>query len=58
MKVEPRVTLSMGIASIWGDGANRPEDLMAIADHALYKAKEARRSRVCICAKAELLASE
>lgn len=57
-KVEPKVTLSTGIASIWGNGASRPSDLLAMADHALYKAKEAGRDRACICSTSEFYSAQ
>ena len=43
---EIRVTLSIGVAE-WRPEWSRAEDLVAAADHALYRAKEAGRNRVC-----------
>ena len=43
----PRVSASFGVSSL-GLGARRPSDLLRAADHALYVAKRAGRSRVCV----------
>jgi len=42
----PRLTLSLGVATFPGGGAN-PSELLATADAALYRAKAAGRNRVC-----------
>jgi diguanylate cyclase (GGDEF)-like protein/PAS domain S-box-containing protein len=39
------VTLSMGMASVTPDGDTRPEQLLLMADEALYRAKHAGRNR-------------
>jgi len=40
-----QVTLSVGVA-VWPGGGESPEDLLAAADKALYRAKQAGRNRV------------
>jgi diguanylate cyclase (GGDEF)-like protein len=40
-----RVTISCGVASLYRDGAARPQSLVARADHALWRAKLAGRNR-------------
>ena len=42
-----RVTVSIGVATISSPHANSPEELIAIADEALYRAKAQGRNRVC-----------
>lgn len=44
--VADRVTVSIGVATLLPDGSNSKEDLIAIADANLYKAKAAGRNRV------------
>jgi len=44
------VTISAGVASFPGDGANR-DDLMKAADAALYAAKQSGRNRVCLASQ-------
>jgi len=48
--VADRVTVSGGLATCQPDGATRPETLVALADEALYRAKDGGRN--CICAAA------
>ena len=43
-----RLTLSMGVA-FYPDDAAGPEELLRLADEALYRAKEQGRDRVCFC---------
>lgn len=43
----PRVTASFGVAALVPDGANSREQLLALADAALYAAKRGGRDRVC-----------
>ena len=43
--VAGRVTLSIGIATLIPDGHNSPQDLIGIADAALYRAKSGGRNR-------------
>lgn len=40
-----RVTMSCGVASLYKDGAPRPDSLVARADHALWRAKLGGRNR-------------
>jgi two-component system cell cycle response regulator len=42
-----RVTVSIGVATIPSPRVNSPEDLIALADEALYRAKAQGRNRVC-----------
>ncbi len=42
----PRVTISMGIAALPGDGSD-PQTLLSAADAALYRAKAEGRNKVC-----------
>jgi diguanylate cyclase (GGDEF)-like protein len=42
----PHLTVSLGVATVVPRAAMRPEDLMDLADRALYAAKEAGRNRV------------
>ncbi|MEK7773579.1 MAG: diguanylate cyclase, partial [Deltaproteobacteria bacterium] len=46
--VSTHVTISLGVASVLPDDAATPEDLIAKADGALYKAKAAGRNRCMI----------
>jgi len=46
--VSNHVTISLGVASVLPDDAAPPEDLVAKADEALYKAKAAGRNRYVI----------
>lgn len=43
--VADHVSISLGIATMKPDNSNKPENLIAKADEALYKAKEAGRNR-------------
>jgi len=45
--VFPFVTISVGLASLIPNSQTRPEDLIAIADTALYDAKMEGRNRIC-----------
>ncbi len=47
-EIESRVTLSIGVASMWPSTDNRPEDLVSKADEALYRAKDAGRNRIAL----------
>ena len=42
-----RVTVSIGVATVPSPRVNSPEDLIALADEALYRAKAQGRNRVC-----------
>ena len=41
-----RITISIGVACLYPDGLQRPEQLVAMADEALYAAKGSGRNRV------------
>jgi two-component system cell cycle response regulator len=43
-----RVTVSIGVATVPSSHANSPEELIALADEALYRAKAGGRNRVCV----------
>ncbi len=45
--VGPVITLSLGVASCLPSDEQRPQGLVALADAALYRAKQAGRNRVC-----------
>lgn len=47
------VTISVGVASFCGSTPSTPEDLVVLADEALYEAKHGGRNRVCMCKRAE-----
>jgi two-component system cell cycle response regulator len=42
-----RVTVSLGVATVPSPSVNTPEDLIAVADEALYRAKAQGRNQVC-----------
>lgn len=46
--VKPQVTLSLGVACVYPGSGMVPQQLTALADGALYKAKETGRDRYCI----------
>ena len=50
------VTLSAEIATFPGHGDN-PEDLIRLADEALYRAKKAGRDRIVMCEEQESIRS-
>lgn len=54
----PRVTISIGVASLSGRSRLRPEGLFDEADAALYAAKTAGRNRVVVAGDGEPLRSE
>jgi two-component system cell cycle response regulator len=43
-----RVTVSIGVATVPTSHANSPEELISLADQALYRAKAGGRNRVCV----------
>lgn len=45
-KISSNVTVSVGVASLVPAGQQKPEELIAMADSALYRAKQAGRNRV------------
>jgi PleD family two-component response regulator len=44
--VAPHVTVSVGVSVVWPEAVDAPEQLIAIADRALYVAKA--RGRNCV----------
>jgi diguanylate cyclase (GGDEF)-like protein len=44
--VAPWLTVSLGVATVRPDSTGRPEELVSLADRALYAAKQAGRNRV------------
>ncbi|HEY9448533.1 MAG TPA: GGDEF domain-containing protein, partial [Gemmatimonadaceae bacterium] len=42
-----RVTVSIGVATVPSSRVNTPDELIAMADEALYRAKAQGRNRVC-----------
>ena len=47
-KICVRVTLSAGVASLPEAEVDKPNELLSLADQALYQAKESGRNRVCL----------
>ena len=45
--ISASVTISIGVSS-YPETSGRPQELVSMADDALYKAKESGRNRVCI----------
>ncbi len=48
VKIESDLTVSLGVASVVPDHTMEPDELIDIADRALYKAKEEGRNKVIV----------
>jgi len=47
-ETSPHVTISLGVTSVYSETIDSPDDIVRLADDALYKAKNEGRNRICI----------